>query len=184
VTARRWLDRADRHDVADYAAVARTRTPGLDRVLRGVSRAADFSRVWLVAAGVLALVGGARGRSAAADGLASIAITSAVANAVLKPIARRRRPDAVAGGVASARHGRMPGSTSFPSGHAASAFAFTGGVAASCPAAARPLRVLAGLVAYSRVHTGVHYPGDVLAGALLGGSLARVTARARAALRS
>jgi membrane-associated phospholipid phosphatase len=182
VTARRWLDRADRLDVTVYAAVARTRTPGLDRALRELSCAASFSRVWIAAAGVLALAGGARGRRAAVDGLASIAVTSGVANAVLKPIARRRRPDA--GGVAAARHGRMPGSTSFPSGHAASAFAFAGGVAADWPAAARPLRMLAALVAYSRVHTGVHYPGDVLAGALLGDSLARVTARARAALQS
>ena len=33
-----------------------------------------------------------------------------------------------------------------------------------------PLRLLAALVAYSRVHTGVHYPGDVVVGALIGGA--------------
>ena len=43
------------------------------------------------------------------------------------------------------------------------------------PAAAVPLRALAALVAYSRVHTGVHYPGDVLAGALIGTALAQLT---------
>ena len=36
--------------------------------------------------------------------------------------------------------------------------------------------MLAALVAYSRVHTGVHYPGDVLAGALLGAMIADITA--------
>jgi hypothetical protein len=42
---------------------------------------------------------------------------------------------------------------------------------------ARALMVAA-LVAYSRVHTGVHYPGDVLAGALIGTALAQVTTHA------
>jgi membrane-associated phospholipid phosphatase len=40
------------------------------------------------------------------------------------------------------------------------------------------LRALAAIVAYSRVHTGVHYPGDVVAGALTGVSLAELTSRA------
>ena len=43
------------------------------------------------------------------------------------------------------------------------------------PAAAVPLRALAALVAYSRVHTGVHYPADVLAGGLIGTTLAQLT---------
>jgi undecaprenyl-diphosphatase len=46
------------------------------------------------------------------------------------------------------------------------------------PPAAIPLRGLAALVAYSRVHTGVHYPGDVVAGALIGTVLAQLTAHA------
>ena len=46
----------------------------------------------------------------------------------------------------------------------------------SLPAAAAPLWALAALVAYSRVHTGVHYPGDVVAGSLLGIALAEATA--------
>jgi membrane-associated phospholipid phosphatase len=121
------------------------------------------------------VAGGAEGRRAALDGLTSIAVTSMVVNAALTPVGRRRRPDVIARGVPIARHVRMPRSRSFPSGHSASAFAFASGVAASQPAAAVPLRGLAALVSYSRVHTGVHYPGDVLAGALLGVVLARVT---------
>ena len=50
---------------------------------------------------------------------------------------------------------------------------------ATClPPAAIPLRALAALVAYSRVHTGVHYPGDVVAGALMGTTLAQITTHA------
>ena len=51
-------------------------------------------------------------------------------------------------------------------------------IAPPSPTAAVPLRALAALVAYSRVHTGVHYPGDVLAGALIGTTLAQVTTHA------
>jgi len=75
-----------------------------------------------------------------------------------------------------ARHIRMPTSRSFPSGHSAAAFAFATGVGHVSPAAGVPLRALAALVAYSRVHTGVHYPGDVVAGALIGSTLGQVTA--------
>ena len=72
----------------------------------------------------------------------------------------------------------MPTSHSFPSGHAASAFAFAAGVGHRLPVAAAPVHAAAGLVAYSRVHTGVHYPGDVLAGSVLGTAIAQVTTRA------
>ena len=74
-----------------------------------------------------------------------------------------------------ARHVRMPTSTSFPSGHSATAFAFATGVGRVLPPAAVPLHALAALVAYSRVHTGVHYPGDVVAGALSGTVVAQLT---------
>ena len=70
----------------------------------------------------------------------------------------------------------MPSSRSFPSGHTAAAFAFATGVGHASPAAAVPLRALAALVGYSRVHTGVHYPGDVIAGALIGTAFAQLTA--------
>ena len=45
------------------------------------------------------------------------------------------------------------------------------------PIAGLPLRVLAAAIAYSRVHTGVHYPSDVMTGALIGSVLAQGTAR-------
>jgi undecaprenyl-diphosphatase len=144
--------------------------------MRKLSRAADYSRLSLASAALLALFGGARGRRAAELGLASVGVTSATVNVVLKPLGRRTRPDRVARRVPLARQVRMPRSSSFPSGHAAAAFAFAAGVGQELPAAGGPLRALAALVAYSRVHTGVHYPSDVISGALLGGTLAQITA--------
>ncbi len=143
-----------------------------------LTRAADYSQLSLAAAAVLAVIGGRRGRRAARSGLASVGVTAAVANLVLKPLGGRRRPDRVADQVPVARQARMPASTSFPSGHSATAFAFATGVGRVFPAPSIPLQGLAVLVAYSRVHTGVHYPGDVLAGALAGTILARLTAYA------
>jgi undecaprenyl-diphosphatase len=166
-----WREELRRLDVGVYATIAATPTPRLDRVFRRVSRAADHSKLWLASAAVLA-AGGRRGRRAAVDGVASVALTSAVVNLVLKPLGARRRPDRELHDVPVTRHVAMPRSTSFPSGHAASAFAFAAGVAADLPAAGIPLSAAAAVVAYSRVHTGVHYPADVIAGSVAGGSIA------------
>jgi membrane-associated phospholipid phosphatase len=170
-----WLTDAERVDHAIYAAVAATDTPTLDRAMQRLSRAADHSKLSLSAAAMLALTQGRRGRRAAAAGLASVVVTSAVVNLGVKPLGRRRRPDPVAREVPAARQVRVPRSTSFPSGHSASAFAFATGVGRVLPREAVALRGLAALVAYSRVHTGVHYPGDVLAGSLMGNALAQLT---------
>ncbi len=166
-----------RLDRAVYATVATTPTPFLDAGLRRLSSFADYSRISIVSAALLSLGAGRRGRNAAARGLVSIAVTSSVLNLGVKPVARRRRPDRVGEAVPEQRHVPMPTSSSFPSGHSAAAFAFATGVGHVLPAAAFPLRAIGAVVAYSRVHTGVHYPGDVLAGSLLGGALAQATAR-------
>jgi membrane-associated phospholipid phosphatase len=167
-----WWEEVSRLDLGIYAAVAATSTPTLDRAFRRLSKAADHSKLWLASAAVLAVTGGAGGRRAAANGLASTGLTSAIVNLFLKPIGGRRRPDRDAYEVPAARHVSMPRTTSFPSGHAASASAFAAGVATASPAAGIPLSALAALVAYSRVHTGVHYPLDVIAGSVAGGALA------------
>jgi membrane-associated phospholipid phosphatase len=150
-----------------FERAARTRSPLLDSVLPALGRAADHSVLWMAVAAGLALAGGPRGRRAALTGLIAVAVTSAIANQPAKRSFGRRRPglDAVPPGR---RVRRVPTSTSFPSGHAASAAAFATAVATTAPAAAVPVGALAIGVAYSRVLTGVHYPADVVAGALLG----------------
>ena len=173
-----WLRDAERVDLAIYAAIARTPTPALDRAMARLTRAADYSRLSLGAAAIIALVGGRRGRRAAASGLVSVGVTAAIVNLALKPLGRRRRPDRLAEEVPVARHTRMPISTAFPSGHSATAFAFATAVGHVLPAASLPLHGLAALVAYSRVHAGVHYPADVVSGALAGTVLSQLTTHA------
>ncbi|MGH2912184.1 MAG: phosphatase PAP2 family protein [Solirubrobacteraceae bacterium] len=120
--------------------------------------------MWLLIAAGLAVFGGAQGRRAAGRGATSIAIAAAVANGPVKLLVRRRRPYRRSRPTLI----RMPRSTSFPSGHSAAAFAFATGVCCELPIVAPILFPLAGAVAYSRVHTGVHYPSDVAAGATIG----------------
>lgn len=154
-----------------YRAVAATPTPTLDEAFRKVSMVADHSMLWFGIAGLTALLGGRRGRRAAFDGTVSILISSAIVNAGLKPVLPRERPDRELHQVIVARHVPLPTSTSFPSGHSASAFAFANGVSGEMPELAVPLRLAAAAVAWSRVHTGVHYPGDVITGTLIGGAV-------------
>ena len=170
-------------DRAVYRAIAATAAPTLDEPLRRLSTVADHSKLWVGLAGALALLGGSRGRRAAVTGLVAVGVNSAVVNLPMKLAGRRERPDREAAGVPADRWRPMPTSTSFPSGHSASAFAFAGAVSSVVPALTVPLRGLATAVAYSRVHTGVHYPGDVLVGTLVGATIGEATAVAGRAVR-
>lgn len=163
-------------DRAVYGAVASAQTPLLDVPVRRLSRAADHSKLWLGIAAGLALAGGPGGRRAAARGLAAVGVSSALVNAGVKSLSRRRRPDRAGAGVPDVRHVRMPASASFPSGHAAAGFAFATAIGRERPWLALGLRFLAAAVAYSRVHTGVHYPGDTVAGALIGSAAGQAVA--------
>jgi membrane-associated phospholipid phosphatase len=140
------------------------RSPTLDRTLIAITQAANYSRLWLVVAGALAVFDGGRGRRAAGRGLIAIAIAAGVANGPAKLLARRRRPCSRSYPALI----RTPRSTSFPSGHSAAAFAFVTGACTELPMLAPGLVPLAGAVAYSRVHTGVHYPSDVAVGVGIG----------------
>lgn len=166
------------YDRLAYVSVAGMSTPLLDRPLRTVSAFANFSKPWFLAAGLIAVAGGPQGRRAALTGVAAIAAASLVTNQPMKRLGRRRRPARHEHGVPEERWVAMPTSTSFPSGHSASAAAFAVAVSDVLPGLRWPLRAAAGVVAFSRVYTGVHYPGDVVAGVATGAALGRLTARA------
>jgi membrane-associated phospholipid phosphatase len=163
-------------DRAIYSAVASTPTPTLDVPLRRLSNAANNSRLWLAIAAGLAVAGGRAGRRSALRGTLAIGITSALVNLAAKSVWSRQRPDRAGAGVPGERNVRMPASTSFPSGHAASGFAFASAIGRDQPGLGFALQFLAAAVAYSRVHTGVHYPGDVVVGSLIGAGTGQTVA--------
>jgi YegS/Rv2252/BmrU family lipid kinase len=139
----------------------------LDRSLAILSLSADRFVLWFGVAALIPLGAPRAGRRAAARGLLSLAVASALVNGPLKLLSRRSRP-VQAVPPQAARWVRQPMTYSFPSGHSASAFAFATAVSLELPQLALPLGALAGAVAYSRVLTRVHYPSDVLAGSALG----------------
>ncbi|WP_430332479.1 bifunctional phosphatase PAP2/diacylglycerol kinase family protein [Rhodococcus sp. ACT016] len=148
----------------------------LDGGLRALSTTANHSVLWMGIAAGAGLAGG-RARRAATRGILAVAGASALTNAALKPLLPRRRPPAGTGEFATRRGLPAPNSSSFPSGHAASAAGFATGVALEFPVAGAVLTPLAAAVAYSRVHTGVHWPSDVVVGMGVGSAVALATRR-------
>jgi diacylglycerol kinase family enzyme/membrane-associated phospholipid phosphatase len=168
-----WVERID---LALFRRAARWHAPILDAVLPRLTRSANRSVLWAAIGLVLHFFGGRFGRRGALRGAFAVAVTSFVTNIPAKFLWRRSRP-ALDEVPQIRRLAKLPTSTSFPSGHAASAFAFATGVALEKPAVGIPLLGLAGTIAYSRVYVGVHYPSDVVGGALIGAGVAVATRR-------
>jgi undecaprenyl-diphosphatase len=170
----RLTDELVKVDSRLFHAVASSHTPWLDTTLPRLTRAANHSALWIATAGALAAFGGRRGKRAALRGLGSIGVTSALVNQGIKRLVRRPRPSLQR--VPAARRLRaQPLTTSFPSGHAASAAAFAVGASSELPQARIPLGALAAAVGYSRIYVGVHYPFDVLTGAAIGAAIGMLT---------
>jgi len=143
--------------------------PVADRVFYGASELGDFSLVWF-------MLGAARGLRSERDWHAAVrvgvglAVESALVNGVIKSVFRRRRPPT--DGFVHVLPLRRPRTSSFPSGHATSAF--SAAALLSEDDALWPLYyVIAMVVAASRVYVKMHHASDVLAGAALGALMGR-----------
>lgn len=150
------------------------RTPALDWLMKLASAVGDSGIIWIVLG--LALLFWSKTRRGGLDTLLSLAVSTAINNLIIKPLAARPRPfltfeelEVIIKPLAS---------YSFPSGHAcasfAAAFALThafkgrGGAWAYIPAV---------LITVSRIYVGIHYPTDILAGAILGTASAWIVCR-------
>jgi undecaprenyl-diphosphatase len=140
------------------------RVAWLDHVFVWLTRAGTWGLLWLVAALVLAVL---LRRPPLFVLVAAADLVAGLLAEGLKDVVGRPRPH-VSHLVA------VPRTASFPSGHASTSFACAAVLAALVPPLRLPALVVAAAVAYSRLYVGVHYPLDVLAGALLGVATARL----------
>ena len=144
-----------------------------DEFFRRLSAVANKGKLWFGIAAVMALFPG-RTRRAAVHGLLAQAVASAVTNLGFKTLLPRARP--LPEHLPAFRFVHpQPTSSSMPSGHSASAVAFAVGAGLVRPALGAALAPLAAGVAYSRVHTGAHWPSDVFFGSAIGAGAAMVT---------
>lgn len=146
----------------------------VDRVMYGASELGDWSLIWhLIGAGQALLPG--RDPMTAVRLSAILGAESLLVNVGIKSLFRRARP---VWNLEDARPHRLrnPKTSSFPSGHASSAFTAAGVLSQSDPL--WPLYyAVAAVVASSRVYVKIHHASDVVAGAALGVGLAAVARR-------
>ena len=159
-------------ELSVLAWLAAHRTPWLDSVMLALTNVGRGGTVWAVAAVVR---GAVHRRLAMAACQVVIAVTLAwiIPDAVLKPLVARPRPFVASTALRTVGH-EHPSGRSFPSGHAATAVAGAYTLTAMWPAARAVCWTLAALITLSRAYLGVHYPTDLLGGALLGWLIAWV----------
>lgn len=155
------------------------RWPPLDLLFEGLSLIGSFGLLWLAIAVVLSHGPFARPWLWVRVG-AAILLAESLSYG-LKVAVGRDRPSAVYAEPETLLE--APTTPSFPSGHATVAFASAVTLAFAVPRLRWPLLGLAALVAFSRVWVGVHFPLDVVGGAVLGAAIAIALRWLRAGLR-
>lgn len=140
-------------------------TPLITKIMKAASKLGDAGFIWILLTGVLLVIPKTRKVGI----LVSVALLLDVltCNVILKPLIARTRPYDVNTAVELLI--RAPRDYSFPSGHTAASFAAAAALwFADKKKLAIPALVLAVLIAFSRMYFYVHYPTDVLGGAILG----------------
>jgi decaprenylphosphoryl-5-phosphoribose phosphatase len=142
----------------------RGHSPAMERFAKALGKTGNNGALWVVLGVVLAVVdSGNREAWLICAALGPIAIGL---NYLVKLVVKRPRP--VLEGLPPL--GGAPSSLSFPSAHATSSFAVATAMTRVEPLGALAL-ALALIVALGRPYLGMHYPSDVLAGAILGVAL-------------
>jgi diacylglycerol kinase family enzyme/membrane-associated phospholipid phosphatase len=144
--------------------------PLADRVLVLLSSVMHYGEGWALVALVMLITDFRTGLRASMEALPVLWLMMLTVNYPLKRMFRRHRPFIAF--VDARVLGPKPRDYSFPSGHSAAAFAGAFLFGAHAPAWSPLFYVLATAVGFSRVYLGVHYPSDVVIGAIFGASLA------------
>jgi len=139
----------------------------LDAVLPVISRTCDHGEVWIVL--TLLLLAFKKTRRVGLTLSVALVLDLLCCNVILKPLVGRVRPCDVNTAVKLLI--ARPLDASFPSGHTAVSFAAVCALWAERSRLWIPALALALLLAFSRLYLYVHWPSDVLAGAVLGGLL-------------
>jgi undecaprenyl-diphosphatase len=160
----RAVDRIREFDKTVDAWLERGRSPQLDAVFFRLSSAADHGLLWLAFGAVRAAQ--ARDPTVALRLGSALAVESALTNGPVKACFRRIRPPEDQPHLPLPYGMHRPITSSFPSGHATSAF--TAAVLLADGPTAPLWFALAGLVAASRVYVRMHHASDVVGGAALG----------------
>ena len=154
-------------DAEIYMAVNDAPHPGaLDSIAWGLALIATGGWIWVIGTLVAYLLRVPRSWQAVKRLLPSVVIATWLVEYPIKAYFRRRRPFVRI--VQALVIGKKPGSWSFPSGHTASSFASAWILSSIWPRRAPIFLGLAGLVGFTRIYLGAHYPGDVASGALAG----------------
>jgi undecaprenyl-diphosphatase len=121
---------------------------------------------WYGEMGIMALRDRRRAGDIIRESFLPLLITSSLTEMVIKPYFRRKRPFIAI--IQAIVIGKKPGTWSFPSGHAAAAFAGAWLLNHQRPRFGLLRYFVASMVAFSRIYLGDHYPGDVATGSLFG----------------
>lgn len=139
----------------------------LDAVMPLVSRICDHGEVWILLALILLAIRRTRPHGTAVS--CGLVLDLVACNLLLKPLFGRVRPFALQPAVALLVE--PPLDAAFPSGHTAASFAAVFALKASGSCLWKPALALALVIAFSRLYLYVHWPSDVLGGALLGSAV-------------
>lgn len=140
-------------------------TPILDHIMCFITKLGNAGMIWVILAVVLLLI--SKTRKTGMIVAAALILDLIICNGILKNLVARVRPF----DVNTAIHllVKKPGDYSFPSGHTAASFATVAALYfAGEKKLWKPALVLAIMIAFSRLYLYVHYPTDVLGGALVG----------------
>lgn len=146
----------------------RGHSPAAERAAKAIAASGEYGVIWAAAGATAAALDPPRRRrwlAAAALGPAAIGLNFAVKLAV-----RRKRPQL--DGLPPL--GGAPSSLSLPSAHATASFAAATAMSRIAPRRAPVLYAGATLMALTRPYLGMHYPSDVVAGAVLGTVVGRL----------